>query len=137
MTMTNQVCWNGTVYKIPTLLTQLHATDGYAGEVVIEAVQSEGIRCKGLNGPNLLINPVDDAVKGLRGVLFDGEEVLVSLEPRSRGGLDKSCLESVPDLDRILRDISDIDLDLRGHAGDKKASCLEGLVHPVQVLLPC
>ena len=34
----------------------------------------------------------------LRGVLLDGEEVLVGLEPGSRDRVDKGLLESDPDL---------------------------------------
>ena len=47
--------------------------DGHAGEVIIEVFQGEGIRGEGLDDPDLLINPVDDSIQGLRGVLFDGE----------------------------------------------------------------
>ena len=57
--------------------------DGHAGEVIIEVVQGEGIRSEGLDDPDLLINPVDNTIQGFRGVLPDGEEVLVGLERMS------------------------------------------------------
>jgi len=48
----------------------------------------------------------------------------------------EGLLQCGPDLDRILPIIPDIDSDLRGHAGDEDASCLERLVHPLHILLP-
>ena len=51
--------------------------DCYAGKIIIEAVQGELFRGEGLDDPDLLINPVDNSIHGLRGVLLDGEEVLV------------------------------------------------------------
>jgi len=83
--------------------------DGHAGKVIIEVVQSEACRGEGLDDPDLLINPVDNTIQGLRGVLPDREEVLVGLEPWGRGGVDEGALESVPDLDRVFTDIPDID----------------------------
>lgn len=110
--------------------------DGHTGEVIIKAVQSEFVRSEGLDNPDLLINPINDSIQGLRGFLFDGEEVLVGLEPGSRGGLDEGALESGPDLGRVLLMVSDIGLGLRRHTGDKDASSLERLVHPFHILPP-
>jgi hypothetical protein len=110
--------------------------DGHAGKVIIEVVQAEGIRGEGLDDPDLLINPVNNTIQRLRGVLPDRKEVLVGLEPGSRDGLDEGLFEGVPDFDWILSIIPGIDPDLRGHAGDEDASCLVGLVHPLHILLP-
>ena len=86
--------------------------DGYASKIIIELIQCKAIRSEGLDDVDLLINPVDDSIQGLRGVLFDGEEVLIGLEPGSRDRLDEGCLQGGPDLDWILCLISDVDLDL-------------------------
>jgi len=69
--------------------------DGHAGKIIIELIQSEATRSEVLDDVDLLINPVDDSIQGLRGVLLDGEEVLISPESGSRDRLDEGGLQCV------------------------------------------